>query len=165
MRHAPRILLLLATAGPLAAAGDAAAARQAVPEPWATVNVCDTSTRPDQIGIRGGMSGLARNSRMYMRFRVQYRDDEGRWVTIKKGADSDWQRVATGRRGRYDAGWTFTFRPREAGGADVLRGVVSFQWRRGKHVIRRDRAYTEAGHPGTVGAEPADFSAETCEIA
>jgi hypothetical protein len=32
-------------------------------------------------------------------------------------------------------------------------------------VVQHTRAFTEAGHPGTAGAEPADFSAETCEIA
>jgi hypothetical protein len=47
----------------------------------------------------------------------------------------------------------------------VLRGVVSFEWRRGKRVVERRRAFTEPEHPGTAGAEPADFSAETCEIA
>ena len=163
MRRAPRILLLLAAVGPLASAD--AAARPPAPDPWATVNVCDTSARPDEMGIRGGMSGRARSSRMFMRFRVQYRDDKDRWRLVRRGADSGWQRVATGRRGSYDAGWTFRFEPPASGGAHVLRGVVTFQWRRGKRVVLRDRVYTEEGHPGTAGAEPADFSAETCEIA
>ena len=162
MRRAT-LILLLAVAG--AALPGAAAARQPVAEPWATVNVCDTATRPDEMGIRGGMSGLARHSRMYMRFRVQFRDAKGVWRLVKKGADSRWQRVASGRRGSYDAGWTFTFKPPPSGGAHVLRGVVTFEWRRGKRVVQHERRTTEAEHPGTAGAEPADFSAETCEIA
>ena len=74
-------------------------------------------------------------------------------------------RVATGRRGEHDAGWSFEFKPPASGGAHVLRGVVSFEWRRGKRVVQRSRAFTEEEHPGTAGAEPADFSAATCEIA
>ena len=138
-----------------------------VPVVWATVNVCDTQSRPNEMGIRGSMTGLARTSRMFMRFRVQFQNAEGHWRTIKSGplSDSGWVRIATGRRGEHDAGWSFEFRPPASGGAHVLRGVVSFEWRRGKRVVERARAFTEEGHPGTAGAEPIDFSAAMCEIA
>ena len=137
------------------------------PATWATVNVCDTQSRPNEMGIRGSMTGLARTSRMFMRFRVQFQNAEGAWRTIKSGplSDSGWVRVATGRRGEHDAGWSFEFRPPASGGAHVLRGVVSFEWRRDKRVVERARAFTEEGHPGTAGAEPIDFSDATCEIA
>jgi hypothetical protein len=104
---------------------------------------------------------------MYMRFRVQFQNSEGEWRTLKSSrlTDSGWNRVASARRGEYDAGWSFEFKPPASGGAHVLRGVVSFEWRKGRRVLHRARAFTEAGHPGTVGAEPADYSAETCEIA
>jgi hypothetical protein len=144
-----------------------AEARRPAPEVWSTVNVCDTLTRPNQMGIRGSMTGLPRKSRMYMRFRVQFQDTSEDWRTLKSGrlSDSGWVRIATGRRGEHDAGWSFEFKPPASGGAHVLRGVVSFEWRRGKRVLQRTRAFTEAGHPGTAGAEPPDFSAATCEIA
>jgi hypothetical protein len=160
MRRALLILALIALAMP-------ATTEARTPVVWATVNVCDTLTRPNQMGIRGSMAGLSRSSRMFMRFRVQFQDSEGRWRTIKSGSlsDSGWVRVATGRRGEHDAGWSFEFKPPASGGAHVLRGMVSFEWRRGGRVVQRTRTYTEAGHPGTAGAEPADFSAETCEIA
>jgi hypothetical protein len=166
------LLILLATAllAALPAAGESALpaagwSAPRVPEPWATVNVCDTETSQNQIGIRGSMPGLARRTRMYMRFRVQYLDDEGRWRTVRSGADSGWSKVATGRRGEHDAGWTFEFEPRPSGGAWELRGMVNYQWRRAGRVILRDRRFTEEGHPGTAGAEPADFSDDTCAIA
>jgi hypothetical protein len=160
-----RALLILALT--LAVVPATADARPRTPPVWATVNVCDTQTRPNQIGIRGSMGGLARKSRMFMRFRVQFQDTEGIWRTLRSGrlSDSGWQRIARGRRGEHDAGWSFEFKPPASGGAHVLRGVVSFEWKRGKRVVQRTRAYTEAGHPGTAGAEPAEFSAETCEIA
>ena len=47
----------------------------------------------------------------------------------------------------------------------MLRGVVSSSGGAAGRVIQRDRRFTEAGHPGTAGAEPADFSDDTCEIA
>jgi hypothetical protein len=164
MRRLVLLMIVLAAAAALPAGGEAA---RRTPVVWATVNVCDTLTRPNQMGIRGSMAGLSRSSRMFMRFRVQFQDSEGRWRTIKSGrlSDSGWVRVATGRRGEHDAGWSFEFKPPASGGAHVLRGMVSFEWRRGGRVVQHTRTYTEAGHPGTAGAEPADFSAETCEIA
>jgi hypothetical protein len=164
MRSALLIMLTAALLAALPAYGDSPR-RGAPAEPWATVNVCDTLMRPNQIGIRGGMEGLARRTRMYMRFRVQYRTLDGRWRTVTSGADSRWRAVASGRRGEHDAGWTFEFKPPAAGGAHILRGVVTFEWRRHGRVIEHERRVTEEGHPGTAGADPLDFSAATCEIA
>jgi hypothetical protein len=160
-------LAILAVAALAVTAAPAAGAAPTPPVVWATVNVCDTEGRPNEMGIRGSMTGLNRYSRMYMRFRVQFQDAKGRWRTLRNGplSDSGWVRVAAGRRGEHDAGWSFQFKPPASGGAHVLRGVVSFQWRRSGHVVERDRAFTEAGHPGTAGADPPDFSAESCEIA
>ena len=162
MRRAPIILALVVA---LLLPGQASAKR--VPAVWATVNACDTKLRPNQIGIRGAMTGLARQTRMYMRFRVQFQNSDGAWKTLKSSdlTDSHWVRVAVGRRGDHDAGWSFEFKPPTSGGAHVLRGVVAFEWRKGRRVVRRAKALTEAGHPGTVGAEPADYSSEICEIA
>ena len=165
MRRVLPIVLPLVLAAAALPAAATAARRPPLPEPWATVNVCDTAARPDQMGIRGGMSGLQRKTRMYMRFRVQFRTAKGRWKLVDRGADSRWQRVASGRRGSYDAGWTFTFQPPRSGGAHVLRGVVGFEWRRAGKVVARDRRFTAPGHPGTEGAEPPEYSAEICEIA
>jgi hypothetical protein len=164
MRSLATTLLAAALLAAPAAAGQSPSA-SAPAEAWATVNVCDTQSRPNQIGIRGSMPGLARRTRMLMRFRVQYETLEGEWKTVESGADSRWRRVASGRGGEHDAGWTFEFKPPATGGAHILRGVVSFQWRRAGRVVERERRVTEAGHPGTAGADPAGFSAETCAIA
>jgi hypothetical protein len=161
MRRAVPIVLLVLTLILPARAGASALAAPA----WATVNICDTEDAPNEIGIRGAMPGLDRRARFYMRFRVQYRDTDDRWRLVESGADSGWRNFAAGRRGSFDYGWTFTFKPPSSGGAHELRGLVSFEWRRGDRVLRRERAFTEAGHPGTAGADPADFSAATCEIA
>ena len=70
MRRASLIVALAILATP------AAADARRVPDVWATVNVCDTQTRPNQMGIRGSMAGLIRSSRMFMRFRVQFQNAE-----------------------------------------------------------------------------------------
>ena len=163
-----RLTLPILLAAALLAAIPAAArssAQGGEPATWATVNVCDTESHPNEMGIRGSMPGLQRRTRMYMRFRVQFRTTAGVWRIARTGADSHWYRVASARRGQHDAGWTFEFKPPTSGGAHVLRGVVSFQWRRHGRVVERDRTITEAGHPGTAGADPPDFSAATCAIA
>jgi hypothetical protein len=161
MRRALALLMAITLVTAVPAAARSARAR--APQPWATVNRCDTTAHPNQIGIRASMPGLARRTTMFMRFRVQYQDGAA-WRTIEQ-ADSGWSRVARGRRGDYDAGWTFGFDPPAAGGALVLRGRVSYQWRRARRAVRRERRLTAAGHPATAGADPADFSAATCPIA
>jgi len=42
------------------------------PPLWATVNICDTATSPDSMGVRAGMPGKASGQRMFMRFRAEY---------------------------------------------------------------------------------------------
>ena len=128
------------------------------------MNVCDTTDHPNQIGIRGAMPGLKRTTRMTMRFRVQYRD-EGRWRYIRTGADSGHRLVAVAKGGTHDSGWSFEFKPPESGGAYELRGIVVFTYQRGSKVVDRVRRRTSEGHPGTTGADPADYSAKTCAIA
>jgi hypothetical protein len=150
-------LVLAASGPPPAAAGPRAL--------WATVNVCDTPGHPDAIGIRGSMPGDGRRAvRMRMRFRLQYQAPPGRWRPLAAG-DSGWVAVGSGRLRTGQAGQTFTITPPGAGRAYVLRGVVRFQWRRGRHVVARARRVTTAGHGATRGADPAGFSAATCRIA
>ena len=91
-------------------------ARGRAPEPWATVNRCDTTAHPNQIGIRASMPGLARRTRMFMRFRVQYQDGD-RVADDRAVADSGWSRVAQGpaRRATTPAGRSGSIRrPRAA---------------------------------------------------
>src|SRR5436853_1151185 len=59
---------------------------------WATVNVCDTPSSPDTIGIRGSMPGSGvRGEKMFLRFQVQYFSrTDGKWHNITQGADSNW---------------------------------------------------------------------------
>ena len=154
-------LALLCTGALLLPAGGAVAAAG----PWATVNVCDTAGHPDGIGIRAGMPGSgSAGDRMLVRLRVQYRDRGGRWRPAGEQADSGWLDLGSARVRMREVGRTFTIRPPAGGGAFVLRGVATFEWRRGDTVLRRERRLTRGGRPGTAGADPPGHSAATCTI-
>jgi hypothetical protein len=151
------VLALLVGATP----GDAA------PSPWATVNVCDTTGHPDGIGIRGWMPGTGdKRDELFMRLQLQFRRADDTWRTLGGSGDSGFLDAGNGapRSGRQ-AGRTFTLSPPRAGQpAFVLRGLVTFEWRRDGEVVRRARRVTSAGHSGTPGADPDDYSAATCSI-
>ena len=133
---------------------------------WATVNVCDTVGHPDSIGIRGSMPGSGDKAVvMFMRFQVQvYDQTDAHWHNLA-GADSGFVEVASGRSKTRQSGNTFTITPPRAGAAPyLLRGVVSFEWRKAGAVVRRARRSTTVAHPNTAGSDPAGFSAATCSI-
>ena len=135
--------------------------------PWATVNVCDTAGYPDGIGIRGSMPGTGdRADELFLRVQVQYlRRSDNSWRALGRGADSVFVDLGHGGAKVRQAGRTFTFSPPGAGRpAFVLRGLVTFEWRRDGEVTRRVRKLTAGGHPDAVGADPEGFSAATCSI-
>ena len=135
--------------------------------PWATVNVCDTAGYPDGIGIRGSMPGTGdRADELFLRVQVQYlRRSDNSWRALGRGADSGFVDLGHGGAKVRQAGRTFTLSPPGAGRpAFVLRGLVTFEWRRDGAVTRRVRKLTAGGHPDAVGADPEGFSAATCSI-
>jgi hypothetical protein len=102
---------------------------------------------------------------MFMRFRVQYLNPSTKqWADLAQGADSGF--LAVGSGSARQAGRSFQFVPTANAPAFTLRGVVSFQWRRGPiHVVHAVSRVTTAGHKSLAGADPAGFSAATCAIA
>ena len=148
----------------LACAAPAAASARL---PWATVNVCDTASNPDTIGIRGSMpASSAGAAELFMRFQLQYERSDGTWRALSAGGDSGFIDVGRARaRGSRQAGHSFTVSPPRAGSVYTLRGLVTFEWRaKNGNVVRRARKRTTAGHRSTAGADPAGFSAAECTI-
>lgn len=146
-------------------------ARRSSPSPlssrelWATVDVCNPRDQPDTIGVRGSMpgDGNARDA-MYMRFQVQYLDPSTkRWAYVKQGADSGFSKVGSAAVARQ-AGRSFQFAPVVGRPAFTLRGVVTFQWRRGSAVVLTAYRTTSSGHKSTAGADPKGYSAATCTL-
>jgi hypothetical protein len=141
----------------------ALAQQESEPALWATVNVCDTASQPDTIGIRGSMPGTGRRAdRMYMRFTVQFQASDGTWRELSSGGVSRWEPVGRGTWESRQSGYSFQVRPPE--GSVRLRGLVRFQWRRSGRVVRREVRATEAGHRSTAGADPRGYSRAVCVV-
>jgi hypothetical protein len=133
---------------------------------WSTINVCDTPGQPDTLGLRASMPGSRkRGERMFMRFQAQFYDAaEGMWHNMLEGGDSGWLDVGSARYRVRQSGWLFRFDPPPEGTTELLRGAVTFEWRRGHKVVRRTRKRTSAGHRSAAGADPKGFSAARCKL-
>jgi len=128
---------------------------------WATVNVCDTTKHPNEVGIRASMPGVPRGAVRKMRFRVQFRDGV-RWRYVT-GADSGWRTLKRSAGRAIESGWSFEFEPPAK--PITFRGVVRFRWVRDGRIVAAAREITGTGHRSTAGADPAGYSAATCSIA
>lgn len=162
---AAALLALLTAAAPAAAAQKQKSIYQSKLL-WATINVCDTVGHPDGVGLRGSMPGSGdRRDTLWMRLQLQYLGSDGRWRGIGRSGDSGFLALGRGDARVRQAGRTFTVTPPGEGRpAFVLRGMVTFEWRRDQTVRRRARRATRAGRPGTPAADPPGFSAATCSV-
>jgi hypothetical protein len=135
------------------------------PQLWATIDVCNPSDQPDTVGVRGSMPGAAAaKDNMYMRFRLQYLDNSTKqWVDLANGADSGYVAVGSAKSARQ-TGRSFQLVPVAGKPAIDLRGVVSFQWRRGSSVEYTVSRPTTAEHQSLAGADPKGFSAAECSL-
>jgi hypothetical protein len=132
---------------------------------WATIDVCNAPDQPDTVGIRGSMPGNGQSGgTMYMRFRLQYLEGAKKhWVDLVGGAPSEFVAVG-GTKSARQAGRSFQLVPVPGKPAFQLRGVVTFQWRKGTKVLLTASRPTTTGHQSLAGADPAGFSAATCSI-
>jgi hypothetical protein len=165
---APALAASPPPATPSAAAEKTTAAERAIlqsPQLWATVDVCNPSNQPDTVGIRGSMPGDEHSKdAMYMRFRLQYLNSSTKhWADLANGADSGFVAVGAAKSARQ-AGFSFQLTPVAGKPAFVLRGVVSFQWRRGSTVEYTVSRPTTARHKSLSGADPAGFSTADCSV-
>lgn len=130
---------------------------------WATVNVCDTASAPDTVGVRGSMPGSGDvREELLMRFEVQYLAPDGRWQSIREGGDSGFVLVGKARRKPRQAGRSFRIGVKT--GALTVRGKITFEWRLRGEVVRRVVKRTRKGHRSSAGADPEGYSAATCTI-
>ena len=134
---------------------------------WATINICDTETHPNVLGIRASMPGNGTAQTMWMRFRASYFDRETeQWYDVGGDSRSPWIKLGNARWRARQTGRMFTIDPPLPTTSHVLRGVVKFQWRRRKtgKVVRRLERVTLAGHPTGRFGDPYDYSSGLCEI-
>jgi hypothetical protein len=131
---------------------------------WATIDICNASDEPDTLGVRGSMPGDGEaHDTMYMRFRLQYLNTSTKtWSDLSGGVSPRYVSVGSGDSARQ-GGRSFQLRP-VAGQPVTIRGVVSFQWRRGSSVLAQISRTTSAGRVSLAGADPEGFSAASCVI-
>jgi len=145
---------------PVATAPPAPRSLRTSRELWATIDVCNPPDQRYTVGIRGSMPSMGRSGqRMFMRFRLQYLS-EGRWIDLN-GAASGYVKLPAAN---HQDGRSFTLKAPPHGSIYTLRGVVSFQWRRGSTLLAALSRATSAGHQSGSGADPPGFSAAQCRI-
>jgi len=133
------------------------------PELWATINVCNPKNAPYVVGVRGSMPGDGEpKDAMYMSFRLQYYEETThKWAELGHGAASGPLSVGPASTVRQ-YGRSFTLAAPTH--AVKLRGVVAFEWIRGKRTVYATERVTTAGRKNVAGADPTGFSAATCSL-
>src|SRR5439155_1705810 len=132
------------------AAGAAGAQAKTPRNQWATVNVCDTESHPDALGIRARMPGTGKRQKMWMQFLAEYLKN-GTWTRATDGGQSPWRYVGSALFKYEESGWTFDFDQLLPGEGYTLRGVVRFAWRKHGKVLRHTHVITSANHSTDTG--------------
>ena len=140
------VLIVLAVAALGLAPAGAAAKTAAHADLWATVNLCDTPSKPGAVGVRVSIP----------RERGAPRSGPASACSGSTAASRVAHRALLGRRRRLGAlrhrdppgaGRHDVHLPApEAGARIVLRGTVDVEWRDGTEVVDRARMITTAGH-------------------
>jgi hypothetical protein len=132
---------------------------------WATIDICNATDQPDTLGVRGSMPGDGEaHDTMSMRFRLQYLDATKKtWVDLASSISPHYASVGTGASARQ-GGRSFQLSPVAGQPAVTMRGVVTFQWRRGGTVVAQTSRPTSAGRKSLAGSDPEGFSAASCVI-
>jgi hypothetical protein len=150
---------------------------------WATVNICDTSTSPNALGIRTSVPGNGSGERIWARYTAQWWSGAAQeWKTVGGSGVTDWLYMGPADMSARQAGWTFRFVQPPSGTTYVMRGVVEFEWRdeapaarrarrsrsaRGAQrvaVVRQRTLLTATGMQGVQGGDPAGTSKAMCLI-
>jgi hypothetical protein len=141
-----RVPIVLAAAALALAPSGALATSAAHTNLWATVNLCDTASKPGAVGVRVSIPRERGAPQQWARIRLQWFDGSARaWRLVRSGGDAGFARIGIGTR-LVQGGTTFTFPPPKAGSRIVLRGIVDVEWRDGTDVVDRARVTTTAGH-------------------
>jgi hypothetical protein len=162
-RPGAALVAVLVTGLALLALRATTAAAQFVPNPWATINVCDPAGQPGSVGVRASIPNR-RDGAQWIRIRIQFFDGtSGAWRVVRSGGDGGFTKLSDGG-GRVFGGTTFTFTPPKAGTQIKLRGLVDVEWRSGRRVLSRTQITTHGNHRSGVDPLLA-ISQPTCVIA
>jgi hypothetical protein len=131
------------------------------PHLWATVNTCDTRKHPNVIAIRAQMPSFGFPTRMSELIKVDYWDAKAKRFRPdpSPGAHALIQ-LGVVSFGYEQGGRAFKFQKH----AGLLRGTVTFQWKRSGKVLLTLTRHTTSGHQTADHGDPRGYSAAHCRI-
>ena len=129
-------------------------------ELWATIDVCSPADQPNTVGVRGSMPGDGHaGDRMYMSFRLQYLNSTtGKWSNLVAGRQPQLRGASAPPRQPARAAAASSSCPVAGQARRELRGIVDYQWRRGR-ACAADGGARE--RPRGTGASPAPIRPAT----
>lgn len=127
---------------------------------WATVNICNSKTHPDTLGIRGQMPTLGFASWLSMSIQLNYYSKTKKRFVPAPSAGQKLIRLGRLSTGLQQDGATFAFKPH----AGLFNATVQFIWRRSGKLLGQTTKTTTAGHPNADFGSPAHYSARQCRI-
>ena len=176
MRTAGRTLLVaaltLAAAAPAAAkpptrrqVAQAVATAEKSSSLWATINICNSHTHRDQIGVRGQMPSLGLSATMSMTITLNaWSSTDKKFEPINSPnavahipLGSDITRFQVLQQG----GTVFPFQSGETG---LWNASIVFTWKRQGKVVGQTKRRTTAGHHTADFGSPPRYSAKQCSI-
>ena len=128
---------------------------------WATINVCVPRRKPHTVGVRAQMPALGFPAWLSMQIQVEYwSNPRKRFVPVAGSGASTLVHLGSVSAGLQQGGYDFVL-PLHAG---LLRGTVTFRWRRNGVLLLTQSRHTVAGHPRADQGVPAHYSAATCRV-
>jgi hypothetical protein len=125
---------------------------------WATINICDSRTYPNRLGLRGEIPSIGiATTRMYMTFEVAYRPSTSGPFKLLHSTRQR-QYIGSFSNQVNQDGITYTFTP-----PVVLEGVVTFEWWYHGKMVGSTTRTTTRGHVPDF-ADPKGYSAKVCTI-
>ncbi len=129
---------------------------------WATINICNSHTHPNQIGVRGQMPSLGFPAAMSMTITLNaWSATDKKFEAIKSPNAVDTVKLGTHSRGLEQGGTIFPFKQGETG---LWNATVGFTWKRQGKIIGTTQRRTTAGHHVADFGSPPHYSAAQCRI-
>lgn len=129
---------------------------------WATINICNSRTHRDEIGVRGQMPSLGFSSTMSMTITLDaWSASEKKFVAINSPNAVDTVQLGSHTRGLEQGGTIFPFQKGETG---LWNATIVFTWARQGKVVGTTQRRTTAGHHAADFGSPPRYSAKQCSI-
>ncbi|HEY2439991.1 MAG TPA: hypothetical protein VGI07_07175 [Solirubrobacteraceae bacterium] len=140
----------------------AVSAAERSPLLWATINICNSRTHRDKIGVRGQMPSLGFSATMQMTFKLNsWSASAKQFQPINSPNAVDTIAVGTHSRTLEQEGTIFPF---QTGTTGLWNATVVFIWKRNGKIIGQTQRRTTGGHRDAYYGSPPHYSAPQCRI-